>query len=377
MTTRHNACPNPAAGVDLTGWTGSSCAPVRATGLTGLPRTTGVKSTATGYFHTATAACAPGQTFTVSFYLLNNSGSFQFGHTVYISYTRSGGGDTFPQTFSTPSVADGSSVRCSFTTNPASAPADVTGIYLIIDTMPANITVTGVLLEQGSTLDTYFDGTFPDASWDGTADLSPSSRTYTLETISWGSPPTLLDAQDGTQDYTLGLSFSLTAGGYCYGLEWNPTPNSNTPVPPGGCIAQLWNLDASTELARVAFTQNPGNVSQRVYFDKQPALTTGVNWGVTVYTVRYVYKSFSGWTVPSPSGKIRGDKGRLAVGAGSGPFFPNQLQDALYYVAPLMSFGAAPAAPTASLWTGSAEVPLTVHLWDGATEVPLTIDSII
>ena len=37
-----------------------------------------------------------------SFYMLNNSGLTQFGHTVYISYSTSGHGEQFPETFQTP-----------------------------------------------------------------------------------------------------------------------------------------------------------------------------------------------------------------------------------------------------------------------------------
>jgi len=175
MTVRHNSMTNPAAGVDLTGWTGGSASITRATGLAGLPRTTGIKSTGGGYFRTPTVACAPGQQFTVSFYMLNNTGFTQTGHTTYISYTTSGHGEQFPETFSTTTVADGASARSSAVTTIASIPADVTGLFLILDGWPANMTVTAVLFEPVAALDTYFDGSFPSCTWDGTADLSAST----------------------------------------------------------------------------------------------------------------------------------------------------------------------------------------------------------
>lgn len=144
----------------------------------------------------------------------NESAAFQFAHTVYVSYTTASG-DQFPETFSTPNVDIGNVVRASKVANAALVPANVTGIFLIIDSMPAGIIISSVLLEKVGALDSYFDGSFPNSSWDGAVDLSTST------------------------------------------------------------------------------------------------------------------------------------------------------------------FSDVVAGPTASLWTGSAEVPLTVHLWDGATEVPLTIDSII
>lgn len=175
MTIRHNLMTNPAAGVDLTGWTLSTCAPVRATGLAGLPRTTGVQSTGSGYFRTPTVPCAPGDQFTVSFYTRNDSAAFQFGHTVYISYTTSGHGEQFPETFTTANVDIGAVARSSKVANVALVPADATGIFLIMDSYPAGITQSAVLFEKVGALDSYFDGTFPNCSWDGATDLSAST----------------------------------------------------------------------------------------------------------------------------------------------------------------------------------------------------------
>jgi hypothetical protein len=166
---------NPAAGVDLTGWTGSTVTPVRATGLAGLPRTTGVKSTGGGFFRTPTIPCSPGEQFAASFYMLNNSGFSQSPHTVYISYTTSGHGEQFPETFATTTVADGSSIRASAVADVSKVPADATGIFLIIDSMPANITITAVLMERAASVGSYFDGSFADCTWDGATDLSAST----------------------------------------------------------------------------------------------------------------------------------------------------------------------------------------------------------
>jgi hypothetical protein len=166
---------NPAAGVDLTGWTGSTCSPARSTGVAGMPRTTGITSGGSGYFRPPTVACSPGQQFAVSFYMRNDSGVFQFAHTVYISYTTSGHGEVFPETFTTPNVDVGNVARASKVANVALVPADATGIFLIVDTMPAGVTLTAVLFEPVAAVDTYFDGSFPDCTWDGAVDLSSST----------------------------------------------------------------------------------------------------------------------------------------------------------------------------------------------------------
>jgi hypothetical protein len=107
--------------------------------------------------------------------MLNNSGFTQFGHTVYISYTTSGHGEQFPETFLTTTLVDGASGRMSAVATIASIPADVTGIFLIIDSMPTGINITAVQFEPGSSVGSYFDGSFPGCTWDGAADLSAST----------------------------------------------------------------------------------------------------------------------------------------------------------------------------------------------------------
>lgn len=172
--TRHNLCPNPACGSNATGWAGTA-SPARVTGLTGLPVTTGANATGSGFITTPTAVCAPGQVMTVSFYVKNNTGgTIAGGKQVFISYTRSSGGDTFPESFNTPALGvNGNVIRASFTT--AAAPALATGLYLLIDNLVLDVEVTAVLLENGSTLDTYFDGNTASCTWDGTANNSTST----------------------------------------------------------------------------------------------------------------------------------------------------------------------------------------------------------
>jgi hypothetical protein len=173
VTTRHNLCPNPACGSNVTGWGGGST-PTQTTGLTGLPVTTGARYTANGYIQTPAAAASPGVTYTVSAYVANNSGFNSGTKTVYLTFVRSVGGDDFSQTTTT-SLLNGAVTRVSHT---GVAPANTTGVYLIIDTLNGTtgtgFDVTACLMEA-ATLGPYFDGNTPGASWDSTPDNSTST----------------------------------------------------------------------------------------------------------------------------------------------------------------------------------------------------------
>lgn len=173
---RQNLCPNPAAKNNATGYAGSGT-PVRATDFPtpANPRSTGVRTSNAGFMQCATAACAPGDVFTASFYGHNGSASdFDFGHTVYVAYTRSSGGDTFPQTQGFATGAVGTTARFSITANPA--PALATGVYLLWDSLQAGYGMTGVLLEKVGALDTYADGDTSGWVWDGANGNSTSSE---------------------------------------------------------------------------------------------------------------------------------------------------------------------------------------------------------
>lgn len=194
---RVNLCPNPAAKVNATGYAGSGT-PARATDFPtpAAPRSTGVRATTGGFIQSPAASCAPGDVFTVSFYQHNGSAAFQFGRTVYIGYTRSAGGDTFPETFNTGTLGDiGAVARTSFTT--AAAPANATGIYVLWDSLAVGLGMTAVLLEKVSALDTYADGDTPGWVWDGADGNSTSSE----------APATA----EGTAD--LGLDLAVAAAG--------------------------------------------------------------------------------------------------------------------------------------------------------------------
>jgi hypothetical protein len=217
---RVNLCPNPAAKSNATGYAGSGT-PARATDFpANCPRQTGVRATTGGFIQSPAAPCAPGDVFTVSFYQHNGSAAFQFSRTVYIGYTRSAGGDTFPETFSTGVLGDiGAVARTSFTT--AAAPANATGIYVLWDSLAVGLGMTAVLLEKVSALDAYGDGDVPGWTWDGTA--GNSSSTMVAETLFTSQEPVNHNAYDSTV-YSLGSYITAAvAGTVTHIRRWSPT----------------------------------------------------------------------------------------------------------------------------------------------------------
>jgi hypothetical protein len=179
---RQNACINPACGANVTGWGGGST-PTRSTGLASLPVTTGAHYTANGFVQGPDATAAPGQTWTISVYVQNNTGFALGTKNIYAAWHRSAGGDDFSAAsgFSLPT----GTTRMSVT---GTAPANTTGLFLVLDSLNATfgtgVEVTALLYEQVGSLDSYFDGNTASASWDGVAENSSSTLTTTVTVTS-------------------------------------------------------------------------------------------------------------------------------------------------------------------------------------------------
>ncbi|WP_433252874.1 hypothetical protein ACQPYK_08585 [Streptosporangium sp. CA-135522] len=176
MATRRNLCLNPAVGVAVTGWGGGST-PTRVdvTGA-GFGRDSAAEYTA-GTFastaSTATGAVTAGQTYTCSVYLRTGSFAVASG-TIYIEWINgSGGGFGYPSAgYSLSAATIG---RASVT---AVAPSGAVAARIVVDGTNFSINsmrATTALIEESGTLGSYFDGTFPAASWDGAAELSSST----------------------------------------------------------------------------------------------------------------------------------------------------------------------------------------------------------
>lgn len=173
MPTRHNLCPNPAASINTTSWTGGS-APARVTGLVGYQRSTGARYTAGGYLIPPASAANPGDTVTISLDILTEVFD-EPTVDLYVYATRSAGGDVQVGAVEHTSLVHGVVSRLAVT---RTLPALTTGVYLVVDSINMVISptvATAVLVEIAAAADTYFDGDSPGAFWDGTIGLSPST----------------------------------------------------------------------------------------------------------------------------------------------------------------------------------------------------------
>lgn len=176
-STRHNVCTNPSCTNNVTGWGGGST-PTRQTGLTGFPVTTGARYSSGTFMQTAAGAASPGLAYTVSMYVRPN-GANASGGTLYLVFQRSSGGDDFSHTASLGTLNNGAVTRISLAN--VVAPANTTGIYLLVDGIglnlggAGNVDFTAVLAEQATAVDTWFDGDSAGATWDGTAGNSAST----------------------------------------------------------------------------------------------------------------------------------------------------------------------------------------------------------
>lgn len=209
---RRNLCPNPSAKSAATGWSGSA-SPARTTGLSGFPRTTGVAAAGTGFIQSPTGACSPGDQIVVS---LNASAPSVLGSkTVYAAFTRSAGGDDFGQTFTI--TVDTTVHRATFN---ATAPANATGVYLLLDGIVANTVMTAVMYEPGTVDGGYADGDSGGWVWDGTNGLSTSSESVGTDipvsgtmttTVSTSGTSSTARAKTGTLSASVAMSTSTTS----------------------------------------------------------------------------------------------------------------------------------------------------------------------
>lgn len=174
MATRKNAVPNPALKNNNTGWGGGST-PTRVTGLTGLPRTTGAHYSANSYAALPAATVGAGETWTLSCYFQNNTGSSLGTKTVYFVCKKPG--DDFTITTSVALPTGTTRIEITGTTL-----TGTTGLYMLIDSFGANngagVEITAALYEKvAGPADTYFDGDTASAVWDGTDGNSSSTLT--------------------------------------------------------------------------------------------------------------------------------------------------------------------------------------------------------
>lgn len=173
MATRHNLCPNPAVGVDVTGFSGG---PTKtATG--GFLRDNVARYTSGTFLTTPRSlvgSIIPGNQHTFSLYLrFATFGGLSSSGTFYIGWYKSDGStiqfDPFPYLTDVNNVT-----RFDHTLSapPLASMADITIDGSDFSSNPCDV---GCILYEEGSLDSYFDGDSLNASWDGTAGLSPST----------------------------------------------------------------------------------------------------------------------------------------------------------------------------------------------------------
>jgi hypothetical protein len=165
-------------GANTTGWASNGTL-TRATDVVAMPVTTGARWISNGFVQTPTGVVSPGDVVTASWYFGNFSGFTADNKTVYVAFTRSVGGDDFSQTATVSFGANGNTSRVSVT---KTAPANATGIYLVIDSINGNggggghMDISGVMYEIAPAIDTFFyPGITAGAVWDGTPENSTST----------------------------------------------------------------------------------------------------------------------------------------------------------------------------------------------------------
>lgn len=185
---RHNRCPNPALGVDTTGWGGGST-PVR-TAVTGFARPWAARYSPPGSFQeTPKAAVTAGQVYTVSLDARVTT-AFATSHiNSYLGWYNSGGGAITFDTLALPDLTAGVVTHLERT---GTAPANAAFVDLIFDGVGGDfIDYTDLLIEEVGSSQPYADGDTPGWIWDGTAGLSSSSEnpavTITPDTIGPGT----------------------------------------------------------------------------------------------------------------------------------------------------------------------------------------------
>lgn len=170
---RHNGCPNPALGVDTTGWGGGST-PTR-TAVTGFARPWAARYSPPGSFQeTPKSAVTAGQTYTLSLDARVTT-AFATSHiNTYIGWYTFGGGAITFDTLALPDLAAGVVTHLERT---GTAPATAAFVDLIFDGVGGDfIDYTDFLVEEGGSSQPYADGDTPGWVWDGAAGLSPSSE---------------------------------------------------------------------------------------------------------------------------------------------------------------------------------------------------------
>lgn len=171
--TRHNLCPNPALGVDVTGWAGAA-APTR-TAVTGFIRDWAARyQPPPSFMETPRCAVTAGLAYTLSFYARVTTAFSDSTINSYIGWYNAGGSAISFDSLALANLPNGVVVRRQRT---GTAPVGAVAVNLVLDTIGGNfVDLTALLVEQDPSAQAYADGDTAGWAWDGTVGLSPSSE---------------------------------------------------------------------------------------------------------------------------------------------------------------------------------------------------------
>lgn len=296
VNSRTNLIANPKAATTLNpsgsagDWALDSCTPARVTFSTSTtpPEIVGLQTgvnvpdvNANNDSVRVVGDVVNGQTYTVSFYIYIASmtgTSAQIGILVQNSSfaTISGGTGTIGAGGATATTGEWIRLYHTFT-----AAANDTylfkAIYTGSGTTAANFYITGVLLETGSTLDSYFDGDSAGSRWTGTYNVStsvqPRARTY----MGWAYRNTnaTADTLFGSSSSTVGPHLRCTSGADTAAFSASITAGYNTfssaVIPTAEWFHWALTFDESTNTAELFINGlSQGTVTETDVFNAAP-----------------------------------------------------------------------------------------------------------
>lgn len=274
---RVNIVQNPAAGTNTTGWQVQGTGAIsRLTGLT-IPGQSGVTTAARNTISTAGvggiylngdtatpyAVITPGGTYTESIWVRC---SVATTHTLYVEFASAAGGSLGTATGPATAIAANTWTRLSATFTAPGTAFHMSAFTGTSTSLPIGTTYDGtaVLIEAGSVLFPYFDGSFSGASWQGTTNNSPSNNMTNVPTLTFTAAPqgqasNTLSANGLIQQIieranVVATTWVLSWLGTCTGRVYNRSASS---LPAFATSGSTWVLDGSDDVV-VEFTTATG-----------------------------------------------------------------------------------------------------------------------
>lgn len=195
--------------------------------------------------------------------------------------------------------------------------------------------------------------------------------------------PTIPDAADGSDNYSMGTYFRPAVNGTITHIRWyfpiTPQPGGQAPK------AGLFRFTDQVKLsgADVSFAV-PGNLGgwNQVALSSPVPVVAEVVYAAAIWTpLRYVASSGASSPWPLTNGQLStpATAGRFTSGASGNVDFPNANFNEGCYFVDVVFVPEGEGEPTGlqvSVWNGSVELPATITVWNGTAEVPAQVAEI-